>query len=142
MKREIRKFIESELRDYENTKREWETLQDELTYSKNATGHEDYMERLGLEAPERCNGQTESKALKILTNKRLAQLERTIRAFERVITNLPEEKFKLVVLRYWTVPQTLTDDGIALELNCDKRTLYRWLDGILLALAKEMGLID
>ncbi|MDF2631422.1 MAG: phage transcriptional regulator, RinA family [Caproiciproducens sp.] len=141
MKREIRSFIESELRDYDNTKKEWENLQEELTIG-NAAAHEDYMVRLGLLSPEKANGPTESRALKLVSNKRLAQTERTIKAIEKVIMNLPEEKFKLIRMRYWDMPRTLTDDGIAAELSCSRTTLYVWVDGIITALAKEMGLID
>jgi RinA family phage transcriptional activator len=141
LKREIRVYIESELRDYDNTKKEWEQIQSEITNGKNNID-DDYMEKLGLEVPDRCNSTTESKALKLISNKRLSQLERTIRAFERVLTNLQEDKYRLVVLKYWTYPQTLTDEGIAQELVCDKRTLYKWVDGIMVALAKELGVIN
>lgn len=85
---------------------------------------------------------TQSKALRLISNKRLAQLQRTILAIERVLMNLTEDKFKLVQLKYWDHPRTLTDDGIAMELFIDKRSLYNWNNTILLALAKEMGLVD
>lgn len=65
-----------------------------------------------------------------------------MKCFERVIVSLPNEMIRLVQLKYWDCPRTLTDDGIALELHMDKRTLYRYTNGILLALAKEMGLVD
>ena len=141
LKREYRQYIELELRNYDQIKSEWESLQEAITCSKN-NKPDDYMEVLGLQPTERYSSTTESKALRLISNNRLAKLERTIRAFERVITNLQEDKFKLVVLKYWTYPQTLTDDGIALELNIDRATLYRWIDGIMTALVKEMGLID
>lgn len=141
LKREYRQYIESELRDYDHTKAEWEALHESITTSKN-NQLDDYMEKLGLQSAERYASTTESKALRLISNNRLAKLERTIRAFERVLSNLQEEKFKLVVLKYWTYPQTLTDEGIAQELCCSRTTFYRWNDGIILALAKEMGLID
>lgn len=134
-------YLERELRDYDRTKQKWEELQDEITNSRTNTP-DDYMQKLGLEVTERHNSTTESKAFRLITNTRLEKLERTIKSFERVLTNLQEEKFRLVVMKYWTCPQTLTDDGIALELHCSRATLYNWLDGILIALAKEMGMID
>lgn len=134
MRRDIRTYIENELRDYDNTKKEWELLQDEIV---NASHISDGQPRgTDISRP------TENKALKLISNRRLSQLERTIKAIEKTIMALPEEKFKLIQMRYWDVPRTLTDDGIAIKLNCDKRTVYRWSDGIMLALAKEMGLID
>lgn len=135
LKRGIRLYVESELRDYEQTKREWENLQDEIVYGSSC-GDDSGIRGTDISRP------AEQKALKLITNKRLAQLERTIKSFERVLTNLQEERFRLVVLRYWTSPQPLTDDGIAMDLNIDKATLYRWVNGIMLALAKEMGLVD
>ena len=135
LKRGIRLYVESELRDYEQTKSEWENLQDEIVYSSSC-GDDSGIRGTDISRP------AEQKALKLITNKRLSQLEQTIKSFERVLTNLQEDKFKLVVLKYWTNPQTLTDDGIAMELHVSKRTLYDWQNGILLALAKEMGMVD
>ena len=135
LKRGIRLYIESELRDYEQTKQEWENLQDEIVYGSSC-GDDSGIRGTDISRP------AEQKALKLITNKRLSQLERTIKSFERVLTNLQEDKFKLVILKYWTSPQTLTDDGIAMELHVSKRTLYDWQNGILLALSKEMGLVD
>ena len=135
LKRGIRLYIESELRDYEQTKQEWENLQDEIVYGSSC-GDDSGIRGTDISRP------AEQKALKLITNKRLSQLERTIKSFERVLTNLQEDKFKLVVLKYWTNPQTLTDDGIAMELHVSKRTLYDWQNGILLALSKEMGMVD
>jgi hypothetical protein len=69
-------------------------------------------------------------------------MEDTCRAIQRVVEALPEDKYKLVELKYWTRPQTRTDQGIAMAINCSIMTYYRWKDGILLALAKEMGLVN
>lgn len=135
LKREIRLYIESELRDYDRVKKEWEQIQDDII---NGSGHGDDSGIRGTDT----SAPTESKALRLITNRRLAQLERTIKAFESVLTRLQEDKYRLVVLKYWTRPQMLTDEGISQQLICDKRTLYKWIDGILTALAKEMGVID
>lgn len=135
LKRSIRVYIESELRDYDNTKREWEQIQDDIVRGSSC-GDES-----GIRGTD-IGRTTESKALRLITNKRLAQLEKTMKCFERVIVSLPNEMIRLVQLKYWDCPRTLTDDGIALELHMDKRTLYRYTNGILLALAKEMGLVD
>jgi RinA family phage transcriptional activator len=134
MRREIRRFIESELRTYQETKKEWETIRlDIVTRSPVQDGQP---KGSGKSVP------TESKALQLITNKRLAQIERTVRACERVITDISRERFILLQHRYWTIPRTLTDDGIAELLGCDRRTFYRWLDDILTAIAIEMGLVD
>lgn len=142
IRREIKKYIETELQDYDRTKKEWEQLQSELTNRNNVETFDTMFERLGIDETVQCQSVTESKALRLITNKRLSQLERTIKAIEKVMMNLPEEKFKLVQMKYWDVPRTLTDDGIAYQLSCDRRTIYKWTDGIILAIAIEMGLID
>lgn len=135
LKRGIRMYIESELRDYDNTKKEWELLQDEIICGSG--GNDDS----GIRGTD-ISQPTERKALKLITNRRLSQLERTIKSFEKVIINLQPDLIRLVQLKYWDNPRMLTDDGIALELHIDKRTLYRYTNGILLALAKEMGVCD
>lgn len=135
LKRSIRVYIESELRDYDRTKAEWELIQDDIVRGSSCGDDS------GIRGTDIGNT-TQSKALRLISNKRLAQLQRTILAIERVLMNLTEDKFKLVQLKYWDHPRTLTDDGIAMELFIDKRSLYNWNNTILLALAKEMGLVD
>jgi len=135
LKKEIKVYIESELRSYDTTKKEWEEIQSNIIH-KGCSGDDS-----GIIGTDLGNA-TQSKALQMISNKRLSQLERTIKAFERVIGRLQEDKFRFVVLKYWTTPQILTDNGIAVELSISKRTLYDWQNGILLALAKEMGLVD
>lgn len=132
---EDKRWIESELRSYDNTKREWEQIQDDIIYG-GGCGEE------GMPRGTDIGNTTQSKALRLISNRRLAQLERTIKAFERVLTRLPEDRFKMIVLRYWTHPQPLTDDGIAMELFVDKRTVYNWCNVIIKELAKELGMVD
>jgi hypothetical protein len=43
-----------------------------------------------------------------------------------VVNQLPSDKRKLVELKYWTRPQMLTWDGIALNLCVSRRTVERW----------------
>ena len=134
MKQSLRKHIEDELRDYQTTKDDWESIQADIICG---AGHGDDS---GIRGTDISNP-TASKALQLITNKRLAQLEKTIKAVESVVTRLPEEKFKLVVLKYWTKPQPLNDVGMAMALNCSQSTFYEWKNGILKLIAIELGLI-
>ena len=134
LRREIRAYIEAELRDYHQTKIDLVEAKEDIMLegpllSEVNTGSETY----------KISRPTEDKTLRLVTNKRIKRMEQIIRAIETVVNSLPEEKYRLVELRYWSKPRTLTDDGIALEINCDRRTIYRWLDGILMSIAAEMG---
>lgn len=134
----IRKYIESEVEYYGNMKKELEQTSSNIVNDKS---NEDYGVKIGIKSPELCNGQAESKALKLLTSTRLEHLEKTMRAIETVLTRLPEEKYKLVQIKYWSCPQCLTDDGIAQKLRIDRATYYDWRNGIIIAIGKEMGVI-
>jgi RinA family phage transcriptional activator len=134
MKQSLRKHIEDELRDYDTTKADWESIQDDII---NGGGHGDDS---GIRGTDISNP-TASKALQMITNKRLAQLQKTIKAIEGIMMRLPEEKYRLIVLKYWTKPQPLNDVGISMELNCSLSTYYEWKNAILKLIAIELGLI-
>ena len=135
MKREIRAYIEAELRDYNQTLRDIGEERQELLLATHTP------DNLGGHSYDIGNP-TQARAIKLMTNKRIKRMEQTCEAIANVIEALSEEKYRLVELKYWTRPQTLTDEGIAREIGCDRSTLYRWVDGILLAVGIEMGLID
>ena len=69
-------------------------------------------------------------------------MESTCKAIENIVGELQEEKFKLVDLKYWTKPQTLTDIGICQKIPISKTTFYKWRDEIIIAIGIEMGLIN
>jgi RinA family phage transcriptional activator len=135
IRREIKAYIEAELRDYNDTLRAIGEDKNELLLASpvhDNNGGTSY----DLSNP------TQDKALQLVTNKRIRRMEQTCRAIENVVNRLPEDKYRLVELRYWTKPQTLTDEGIAREIGIDRATLYRWADGIIKAIGIEMGLIN
>lgn len=134
MQRAIRQFIEHELRHYHETKSELLLIREELS------GKTDNSECYGRSnIPGDPTGQ---KAIKLLSNRRLAQMERTVGAIDTVIAGLNDSQLKFVQLRYWDEPRQLTDAGIAQQIGIDTRTLYRWADAALLAIAVEMNVID
>lgn len=135
IKREIKSYIEAELRDYNQTLRDISEARQDLL--------------LATHTPDNVGGHgydigdpTQARAFKLVTNRRISHMERICTAIATVIGALPEEKYRLVELKYWTRPQTLTDDGIALKLNISRRTYYNWKNGIIMALAEELGLIN
>lgn len=135
LRREIKAYIEAELRDYHQTKADLVEAKDDFIHQA------PIVDLSGVRGTD-TSRPTESKVLKMITNKRIKRAEQIIRAIETVVNGLPDEKFRLIELRYWKRPRTLTDEGIAQEIGCDRRTLCRWMDGILLAIGIEMGLVD
>jgi RinA family phage transcriptional activator len=135
IRREIKAYIEAELRDYNDTLRAIGDDRNELL--QQSPVHDN----IGGSSYDIGNP-TQAQAIKLMTNKRIRRMEQTCKAIETVIEALPEEKYRLVELKYWTRPQTLTDEGIAREINIDRRTLYRWADAIILAIGIEMGLAN
>ncbi len=135
MKKELRAFIEAELRDYHRTKTELEELRDNLLNL--SSGPPDGMPR-GTETSD----PTYRGAARLMTNRRIKYMERLVMGIELAIGELDEEKVRLVELKYWQRPRQLTDMGIAMELNIGKRTLYRWTDEVLEAIGIELGWID
>lgn len=134
MNKYLKQYIEVELRDYHRSKKDLEELREEII---EGTGTADNMGiRSGI------SDITASKAIRLVTNKRLKKLEETVRAIDTVLAELDECKYKLVKERYWTRPKLLSDEGIAQEIGIDRATLYRWIDGITLAIADELGLIE
>lgn len=60
-------------------------------------------------------------------------------AIRSVYESIPPEKQKLMRLRYWTKPQLLTWEGVAMEIGVSKRQAMRWRDEIVLAIALRLG---
>ncbi|SDJ76856.1 phage transcriptional activator, RinA family [Paenibacillus naphthalenovorans] len=88
---------------------------------------------------ELLNDQSEQTVVKIMKHRMLEQMEHITDAIENVVGQLPQEKQKLIKLRYWTRPQLLTWDGVAIELDVGRATAIRWRDEIVIEIAKKIG---
>ncbi len=135
IRREIKAYIEAELKDYNDTLRAIGEDRHELllaSASQDKIGGTSYT----------IGNPTQARAIQLMTNKRIRRMESTCKAIETVINALPEEKYRLVELKYWTKPQTLTDVGISRALNISQRTYYNWKDEIIITIGIEMGLIN
>lgn len=127
------KHVESELYHYHDTKKEIERLKNYILHASPVP------DRTGggrSNVPSDPTGQT---ATLMATHRRIEQLERIVETIESIYERLPAEKQKLVRLKYWTKPQTLTWDGIALELDVSRRTAINWRDEIVYAIAELLG---
>lgn len=135
MKKEIKRYIEAELRDYYKNKKDLADLQEAILHG---TGSADPS---GIRGSGNSDP-TQRKALALMTNARIKKLEETIQAIEVVVGELDEEKRRLVEMKYWTRPKTLTDEGIAQHLHISSRTLREWNRKIIHSIGVEMGLIN
>ena len=126
------KHIESELYAYEDTKKEIEQIREEIL-------HRTPM----IDNPEgRANtpsDPTATTATLLMTHRRLDQLERIAKAIDQIYQELPDDKKKLIKLKYWTKPQTKTWEGIAQEINISRRQALRWRNEIVFAIADAIG---
>lgn len=128
------KHIESELYTYHDTKKEIVRLKNEILYA--SPNHDENVGGGRSNLPGDPTGRT---AVLLVTHRRIEQLERIVDAIESVVDKLPEEKQKLVKLKYWTRPQTLTWEGIAMRLGISARQAMRWRDEIVYAIAEKIG---
>lgn len=126
--------VESELYAYHETKKEIVRLKNEILY---ASAPPD--ENIGGSRGNMPGDPTGRTAVLLVTHRKIEQLERIVEAIESVVERLPEKKKRLVQLRYWDKPRTLTWDGIALRLNVSRRTAINWRDQIVTSIAEILG---
>jgi RinA family phage transcriptional activator len=134
LKKATFKHIESELYSYHDTLREINNLRKDIMFTR-----ENDDENIGGGRSSFISSPTEQIATRLATHKRLNQLEEVTNAIQKVYTGLPEDYQKLVRLKYWTRPQTLTWDGIAESLHVNRATAMRWRDTVIYAVAEGLG---
>lgn len=134
LKKATFKHIESELYSYHDTLREIEELRKNIIFTR-----ENDDENIGGGRGSFISSPTERTATRLVTHKKLNRLEEVANAIQKVYTGLPEDYQKLVRLKYWTRPQTLTWQGIADKLYVTSRTAQRWRDDIVYSVAEVLG---
>lgn len=128
------KHIESELFSYHESLKEIEFLRSNMIHCKTEVD-----ENVGGGRSSLPGQPTEQIATRLATHRRLAKLEEITNAIQRVYTVLPEDHQKLIRLKYWTKPQTLTWNGIAAKLSVGRATAFRWRDEIINTIAETIG---
>ena len=128
------KHVESELYHYHETKREIEQIKMDILHGTAAPD-----ENVGGGRSNLPGSPTENKAIAMVANRQVVQLENIIYAIDYVVSQLPSDKRKLVELKYWTRPQMLTWDGIALNLCVSRKTAFRWREEIVTAIGHHIG---
>jgi RinA family phage transcriptional activator len=134
LKKATFKHIESELYSYHDTLKEINNLRKNIMFCRESDD-----ENIGGGRSSVPSSPTERIATMLATDKRLNRLEEVTNAIEKVYTGLPDDYQKLVRLKYWTRPQTLTWEGIADKLYITSRQSMRWRDEIVYAIAEVLG---
>ena len=132
------RYVEHNLYYYHEYIREIQRLRNDILYGVKITTDEN----VGGGRSNLPSSPTERRTIELLTNRRLDTLERVTGAIKTVYEALPEEKKKLVRLKYWTRPQKYTWDGIAEQLHVSRITCLRWRDEIVYAIAELLGETD
>ncbi|WP_096224884.1 transcriptional regulator [Geobacillus sp. FJAT-46040] len=132
------RYVEHNLYYYHEYIREIQRLRNDILYGVKITTDEN----IGGGRSNLPSSPTERRTIELLTHRRLDTLERVTDAIKTVYEALPEEKKKLVRLKYWTRPQRYTWDGIAEQLHVSRITCLRWRAEIVYAIAEMLGETD
>lgn len=127
------KHIESELYSYWESVEELKRLKADVLYSTPT------FDDVGGGKSNIPSDPTSRKVTVLLTHRRIEQLEKVVESIRKVYGKLPDDKRKLVQLKYWTVPQTLNWEGIAQKIPVSRRTAINWRDEIVYKIADELG---
>lgn len=123
----IYKYIEAELRSYRNTKKEIENIKmDIITRPPKAE------EIRGTDKGD----STANKALKISMDRKLLEMQQTVKGIEIVHKSLSNNK-KGVMENYWN--NQYTNYGMAQKLGVEERTVRRWKQQIVYTVAIELN---
>jgi RinA family phage transcriptional activator len=95
LKSAVFKYIESEIYDYPDTKREIKRLREQILYGSSAE------DNTGGGRPSEPGRPTERIASRLLSNRRLRNMEEIVEAIESAYNQIPEEYQKLLRLKYW-----------------------------------------
>lgn len=134
LKKATFKHIESELYSYHDTLKEINNLRKDIMFC-----NENDDENIGGGRNNLPSSPTERIATRLATHKRLIQLEEVTNAIYKVYTGLPEDYQKLVKLKYWTRPQTLTWEGIAGSVPVSRSWAFKMRDEIVYAIGEVLG---
>lgn len=128
------RHIEAELYAYHETKKEIVRLRNDILFGSSPVD-----ENVGGGRSSLTSDRVGLTVSRLTSDKRLIALEDIAEAINFVYMRLTEERQKLVQLRYWTKPQLLTWDGVALKLEVSRRTAINWRDEIVYAIAERVG---
>jgi len=121
------RYVENEIKSYKNNKKELEQFKKDIILSTPIK-----QEGRGSEVGDT----TAHKAIKISMSKKIANMERHIKAVEKVHGMLDKNK-KLLMQEMWL--NRYTSNGLADALCVSERTIYYWKKYIVYSVAKELN---
>lgn len=136
LKRGTFQHVEGELYDYHETKREINQLVSEIIHG--VPGGD---ENVGGGKSNIPGNPTLRRATVLATHKLLDSMQTNVEAIEYVYNRARPEYKRLIEIRYWRSPQTLTWEGVAQELKVSRKQALQWRDTVVKAVADKLGWI-
>ena len=133
MKKEVFKYIERELYDYEDTKKAILDLKDEILHPYKAKDDNKDIKGNATSSP------TENTAIKIICNKQLNRMINTVRIIDKVVDKLDDDLKKLYDLKYRK--QIHYNKIISYHLPMGEATYFRKRNRIVELIANELGYV-
>ncbi len=136
MRNSTYKYLESELFEYPYIERHIANVRQQVI-----TPHREIDENIGGGKSNTNVSTVEIAATRLITDKRLIQLENIKRAIETVYNKSDNTSRDLMDLYYFKKPRLYTPDGIADKLHISRRQFYNIKKKIITELANELGIM-
>lgn len=132
MKPSTFKHIEAEIALFHETEKEIEKRRDEIMYptmSEELVGGKSNL-------PSDTVG---NLATRLVMDRRLSELERVRNSIQSVYDSLEEKPKQMLEMRYWSKNNSKTWEGIAMEIEVGRMTVFRWRNEIVKAVGDKLG---
>lgn len=136
MRKSTINYLESELIQYNSTQKRMNDLREEIQYP-----WQEHDENIGGGQSNTVSSTTERKATRLVTDRRLAHMERVSEAITNVYSNAQPVERDLMDLMYFDKPRKYTVDGVIDRLNVSRATFFRLKKRVLCNLADELGIV-
>ena len=124
------RYIEFELYNYQETKRELERYKEEILESTNIPE---------VNVQTMPGNVTESKAIKITSSPFVMRAEKTIKAIDKALAILGEQHWRIFKLKYC---DCMPWQEVCLEMDISDRTYFRWRRELVMTVGQQLGLIN
>lgn len=135
MNKQLMNYLESELMAFPHIDKRIKEVEQELL---NPWQEQD--ENIGGGRSNNNVSQTEVKATRLVTDKRLAKLYEMKRAIQKVYDECNAVDKRLIDEYFFTKPRQLTMSGVAQKVCVSRATAYRMKRYIIHRLAEELGM--